>query len=197
MSAVLRPHLHASLREATRVAHAQLDAMMQGGFADKAAYVAYLRGMHAFVACLAPVLQSGLQAGTGWRLPDWQAYLDDDLAFFGVRPLPAEGVSAVSASHALGMLYVLEGSSLGARVLLRQARAAGHGEHAGASFLHAHADGEAGHRWPRFLALLEARDGDGEVVGDACDGAIAAFGLARRCFSRARDDRATVEGTMQ
>ena len=174
----------AQLRAVTAAAHARLDASMAHGLGDRADYAAYLRGMHGFVASVVPPLQPHAEAW-GWDLPDWQDRLAHDLA--AVEPggcrLAAERGDATAAADALGALYVMEGSALGARVLLRDATALGYGPERGASFLHLHAGAEG--RWPRFLVLLEAL-GRGMDRGQACTGAERTFHLAERCFERAR-----------
>lgn len=174
----------AQLRAATAAAHARLDGSMAHGLGDRTAYAAYLRGMHAFVASVDPQLRPHAGAWD-WDLPDWQGALAHDLAQVapGGLPLPTEPGAALGSADALGALYVMEGSALGARVLLRDATALGYGPERGAAFLHLHAGAEG--RWPRFLVLLEAL-GRGVDRGQACMGAERTFHLAERCFERAR-----------
>ena len=57
-----------------------------------------------------------------------------------------------SVSHAMGSLYVLEGSALGARLLVRQAAALGFDEAGGAVHLSEQA-ADIGH-WRAFIDLL-------------------------------------------
>ena len=178
--------LRSRLRDATAHAHARVDTLMADAFGDDRGYRAYLAGMHAFVAALMPAVRA--QAETlRWPLPDWIGLLRDDLASVRVEAMhDIAPLAAGGRAQALGALYVMEGSSLGARMLVRQARALGHGPSDGAAFLHAHADGEDARRWPRFLALLESNDtpGTGEP---ACAAAIEAFQLAEHCLRSAKE----------
>ena len=176
-----------TLRDATQAAHARVDDCMARGCNDHADYRVYLCGMHAFVASVLPAVDAQAQA-FGWSLPGWLDLLERDLAHVDGTTLPPETATPASdRAHALGCLYVIEGSSLGARVLLRQVRRLGHDAQSGARFLHAHADGESGSRWPRFLALLESAGSDPAMTAPACDAAVETFGLAERCFRRAQE----------
>lgn len=85
-------------------------------------------------------------------------------------PFPRPG----SVAEALGMLYVLEGSTLGGRVILNALAAKGIDDDA-LAFLDAYGP-DTGLRWREFLCVLirEIRDDD-TLVEQACRGAIAAF----------------------
>jgi heme oxygenase (biliverdin-IX-beta and delta-forming) len=181
------PSLHQRLRDATASAHARLDALASGGFAHEADYRAYLGGMHRFLATLLPALRDAASA-LRWRLPDWSGLLARDLAHVGAATTPTATLPPLPRASALGALYVVEGASLGARVLLRQAHALGHDADGGAAFLHAHAGNEDRRRWPRFLALLAEADGDDADA--ACASAVEAFGLAERSLRAARGETA-------
>ena len=76
------------------------------------------------------------------------------------------------AASALGMLYVLEGSTLGARVIRRELQARGE-DMAGLGFLDPYGD-EVGERWRACVAVLEReaaapRDAEAMIAG-AVDG---------------------------
>lgn len=160
---------------------------MAQGLATHADYRAYLHGMHAFVASVVPQVIAHAAAWR-WPLPDWQASLARDLD--AVAPgwigLEAEAGAPLEPDAAAGALYVMEGSALGARTLLRDAVALGHDAAHGATFLHAHAVGGRGRRWSRFLTLLEDL-GRGLDRRKACAAAEQTFQVAERCFARARD----------
>lgn len=178
--------LRTRLRAATADTHARVDALMGGGFGDERGYRAYLGGMHAFVVALLPAVREQASA-LRWELPAWDALLRQDMAqtgaqtIDGIAPLPG-----CDRTQALGALYVLEGAALGARMLVRQVQALGHGPHSGARFLHAHADGDAGQRWPRFLALLESEHHP-STAASACATAQDAFLLAELCLRSAKE----------
>ena len=120
------------------------------------------------------------RAGVAGWLPDWskrvrRAALARDLAALGLD-VPAFAPAAVpSPDFGAGLLYVLEGSRLGARVLARQVDAGGHG--LPLAYL---TQGEGDNLWRSFLAWLE-RPNVG-IRTDACeDGARYGF----QCFSDA------------
>lgn len=178
--------LRARLRDATTDAHARLDAQL-GDMQDAGHYRAYLRGMHGFLATVTPGLARHGEA-LGWSLAPWRGDLDADLQTVQGAPIAAEAAQAGNRDEAVGLLYVIEGSALGARVLLRRASALGYDPSRGTAFLHRHADLDSG-RWPAFLAFLgrwESRiDAD-----SACQGALAGFAVADRCFHRAQETMA-------
>lgn len=176
--------LRARLRAATSRAHAGLDDDLSARLQAPGGYHAYLRGMHAFLCSLLPGVREAA-AGMGWPLPAWEQALERDLAHLRLTPLAPEPGRTVNRAATLGALYVVEGAGLGARVLLRRAKALGYGQDCGATFLHLHADGDGGTRWPRFQALLASADGgDAEA---ACRSARRAFGVASRSFLRAME----------
>lgn len=89
------------------------------------------------------------------------------------QPLP-EFPEPRSTAEALGMLYVLEGSTLGGRLILRALRERGV-DVSGLAFLDPYG-AETGARWRSFLAILERETaGDAERIGAACEGALRAF----------------------
>jgi heme oxygenase len=95
----------------------------------------------------------------------------------GAQPLPPFPAPA-NRAEALGMLYVLEGSTLGGRLILRTlARRGIHDRRL--AFLDLHG-ADTGARWRGFLAVLARELDDGRLAGDACHGAVAAFRHAER-----------------
>lgn len=172
------------LRDRTAAAHASLDGTI-GGFDDLEAYKAYLHGMSAFRLPVEHAL-----AGLAW--PDRLAPFDtetigdlilSDLADLDMNPAPppAPPVIARTPEAMLGLLYVLEGSALGARLLYRRARALGLTESFGARHLAAQA--ATTDRWPRFLALLEAAEPI--EIDRVAETSTAAFHLAEKAFKSA------------
>ncbi len=105
--------------------------------------------------------------------------VEDDLADLTARA-PIEHVAPtlapMSAGAMLGALYVLEGSAMGARIIVRQVSALGMGPEFGARHLaHQAADPKA---WLQFLELLESFPlSDEEDEACAC-AAVATF----ECF---------------
>lgn len=144
------------LREETRDLHQRLDEHV-GVIDSRACYDRYVKGTQAFRAALEPVLIAALaDTGQPWSLPILLDALDRDLSDLGqtASPAPApfdlHGISALA-----GALYVVEGSSLGARVIARQAKALGFDQTHGAGHLSLQTS-QSG-RWPAFLAWLESR----------------------------------------
>ena len=146
-----------ALRDLTRGDHERLDALV-GHFGDSKSYTRYLEGMAAFRA---PVERALLQADTSAILGEWQpgmvsAELAQDLRDLGRENVAAVGDFPLPADRdgLLGVLYVLEGSALGARVLVRRAAALGFTAEHGAR--HLAAQTARPQAWPQFVALLDS-----------------------------------------
>ena len=117
------PALSDALRYATRGRHERLHEWMARAdpFASRERYRRYLQVQHAFLDCAAaygPALDAVLLEPLVWRC----MALDRDLADLGAS-VAATSIPAnpVEPAHALGWLYVSEGSTLGAALLLREA----------------------------------------------------------------------------
>lgn len=163
------------LRHRTSAIHARLDAQFADGLATPALYAGYVAGMHRFA--------TDYETAVG-LLPRQSFWLARDLQHLGLTPLPPSGVCSpvADAAERLGWDYVMAGSSLGARYLVRQAQALGHGEDSGACFLNRHAGGDD---WRRVLDRLEATSPtDDALLARIERGACDAFALAHRCFER-------------
>lgn len=172
--------VHDILRRSTTAAHKRIDAIVGGGLPTRAAYGSYLRGMHHFVSTSQSML-SGVDCDLATRR-DW---LGDDLSFLGLTPLPmtSPGTSSEDSNGhapvALGWEYVVAGSSVGARYLLRHAQSLGFSIDGGARFLAGHA---AGSDWERFLSRLRETQFFPLEIQRLCDSALAAFAAAERSF---------------
>lgn len=109
---------HLVLRARTSAAHANIDAAFsQFDLHDRESYIGFLKA-HARVV---PALEAVL---TDPELPRWRPraiLLQRDLkAFDHCLPPPLRIKKALSTAEKWGLLYVLEGSRLGGRLLLRQ-----------------------------------------------------------------------------
>lgn len=144
------------LRERTAQAHAAVDAAI-GSFSDRASYARYLQQIYAFRMPIERALDA-----LDWpsRLGSWRAkaigeLIEADLADLGL-PIPSIEATELDldGDGLMGVLYVLEGSSLGSRLLYRRAEALGFTATYGARHL-AHASGPES--WRDFLGLLEAQ----------------------------------------
>ncbi len=105
--------------------------------------------------------------------------LDADLARLNdVRPEPHPVARPDTVPEALGLLYVLEGSTLGATVIRRQAAAEGV-DITDMSFLDPYG-ALTGAYWRAFLAVLERECQDEPSVAAAARGGVAGFHYAER-----------------
>lgn len=174
--------LRAGLRHGTAHIHERLDAAV-GEFTDRASYGRYLQSTYRFRAALEPALM----AGAPWPVQSLLADLRRDLADLEL-PMPAATPPAPrfeGTAAQIGALYVLEGSGLGARLLLRRAEAIGFDEDFGARHL-AHQTGDKS-RWRRFIALLEAAEDIDPAR--ALAGAHAAFEIALSLYAEKISER--------
>lgn len=163
------------LRAATADAHARVDGLFPHGLACPDDYRRYLLGMHRFAV--------DYECAIG-ALPRHSAWLSADLGALSLLPLPAQG-RCPPAAHAArpGWRYVMAGSSLGARLLLRDARRLGYARGRGADFLEGHA---AADDWPRLQAnLRQLQADDAPAMAAIVAGAQAAFALVHECLQRA------------
>lgn len=163
------------LRRATAGLHGRVDAMFPDGLDSLHAYRRYVLGMHRFAA------DYEIATATPARSSCWLAH---DLVALSQPPLPALGVRLPLAEQAerLGWDYVMAGSSLGARVLLREAGRLGFDADHGAAFLARHAGGAD---WAAVQARLAGLDvDDSRCMALAEAGARDAFALVRTCLER-------------
>jgi heme oxygenase len=150
----------ARLRHATRTHHAELEADMRlDDELTRARYTQFLLGFHSFMQAWQPLVVASLPL----RLHRWVVeagrmdLLAEDLRSLGLKPLaPATLRMALpTRAAAMGSLYVIEGSALGAQVVApRVARQLGIDRAGGAAYFHAIAD-SAAQRWRDFRFLLE------------------------------------------
>ena len=177
----------AILRSQTARQHASLERVV-GPMASASAYARYALGLHAFRAPVEATFRSFDWEGHGfgpWRPTLIAAALEQDLADLGLRPLSSPSAPALPSAPAfggrdgaLGVLYVLEGSSLGARLIYRDALKLGFSGQNGARHLDQQARGLE--TWRGFLALLDAaQDLD---LTEAVLAANATFEVARLSF---------------
>lgn len=167
--------LRDALRAHTTAVHHQLDALI-GDFDSLDAYRRYLASTLLFrTAVEQPMPPSG--AWTVEPLADLLRRDSDDL---GVAPAPAMASLPMvdDPDWWLGACYVIEGSSVGARLLFKRAQAIGLGPNHGARHLAAQA---AETRWPQFLSHLSQQTHAQAAM--AQQGATAMFQHAVLAFS--------------
>lgn len=181
----LREHL----RAATSDSHAALDDTVAGWRLQTASgYGAFLS---ASAAALTPLELALERAGVAEWLPDWperarRAALAADLAALGLSVPAFHPAEVPSPDFAAGLLYVLEGSRLGARFLSRQVRTADAGLPL-AYLTH----GEGQDLWRSFVTWLDAIP----KVGFRTDAAEAGARYGFQRFSDAFESRAPDEAS--
>lgn len=170
------------LREATAQAHAQVEALphmpdLAAGTLAPARYVQVLRSHLALLApwetAHAPWLDS--LAAHGWTYRRRAPALRHDLAALeaGTAIDPVESPPAPSDAYAWGMLYVVEGSLLGGRVIARALRAGQPALSAALAYFDLGSQDPAA--WRRFQACLDTALPDTDARDQAAAGAAAMF----------------------
>lgn len=149
------------LRAETAGAHAALEAEL-GPIDSRAAYLRYLCGLYAFRSAYEAVVAAcdWPLGWIGWMPTTLASALAADLADVG-KVDAVERISSIAAPDIrndidalLGTLYVLEGSSLGARVLVGSAR--GLGFHGTYGARHLERQATALDNWKAFLDSLNS-----------------------------------------
>lgn len=152
------------LRGVTAAAHASIEELVGlGGDFDLAHYRRVLRGFDAFLHAWEPLVARSLPpALANWFEPRRRgAAVRRDLAALGIAvPAPAKlPLVLPCTAAALGSLYVLEGSALGAQVIApRLQRSLGLDATNGAAYFAGWGAATAA-RWREFRDLLEATVG--------------------------------------
>jgi len=174
-----------NLRQATHAAHQALEdqADVEARLRDPArrtAVVTALLDMHAGAEAALDPWRVAL-AALGVPLPDRSAALRIDLKALGGAVVTPTQATVADLGQALGWTYVIEGSALGGRVMLKRMKAAGV-DLTGLGHLDIHGD-QAGVRWRKVLGALDAAVGAGlpepAIVRGACD----AFAFAHRILA--------------
>lgn len=181
--------VHGRLREATHLQHEALErrSNVLGRIVAPDARRTLVEGFHRLHASLEPGLARWLDDVESLDFEERRRapWLVRDLEVLAGRveidpAAPAPG----SRLEALGWLYVLEGSTLGGRVIRKQV-AASDGGMDGLGFLDPYG-ARQGERWKSFLAVLEREarsEGDVETV---VAGARNAFRYAEACLAEPR-----------
>jgi heme oxygenase (biliverdin-IX-beta and delta-forming) len=176
------PNLSGSVRSLLRSATADDHAAVDSGFAKLIGQGAngYREFLKLSAAAIEP-LEAALRAAKVERiLPDWEdrsraAALRADLADLGIVPRRSslQPPSLGGEAHQFGILYVLEGSRLGAKVLVR--RLLDSPDFATPYALRYLRHGEGLPLWRTFLERLESSEAVRRSPADAVAGAHAAF----------------------
>jgi heme oxygenase len=173
------PSVRRMLHSATVDLHAEVDARFAGSFAGNAA--GYAGFLSALAAVMLPLERALEHASIHRILTDWDdrrraALLLDDLQALDavlpgeIVPPPVDG-----EARQLGIAYVLEGSRLGGKLLLR--RALGHPDSRVRSATRYLSHGAGRDLWSSFLVRLETSSAVREAPAEAVAGAREAFAL--------------------
>jgi heme oxygenase len=176
------------LRQETGAAHGELDETLHliDRLSARQQRPGVLAGYHRFhvraEAAIAPFLSeiADLDFSARRRSP----LIAEDISICGQQmlPDPATSLEIRTRSEAFGALYVLEGSSLGGRVILKELKRRGV-PLAGLGFLDPYGL-NTGPRWRSFLAIFERELQSGEQQSDAVTGALNAFAFAKSCLCK-------------
>ncbi|MBX3483817.1 biliverdin-producing heme oxygenase [Phenylobacterium sp.] len=170
---------HRRLRDATHAHHVRLETRIDilnriATAEGRRELVGRFHALHAAAEhALAPFL-AGID-GLDFDARRRSARLAGDLADLGTAPgAPSAPIVVRGVAEALGLMYVLEGSTLGGRVIRKHVESRG-GDMRGLSFLDPYG-ADAGERWRAFLGVLDAEaDVEGLVAG-----AVAGFDHSER-----------------
>lgn len=183
-----QPEIIEALRAATGDAHQALEVVvdMDNRLDDPIDRLGLVRGFHRLHASAEPAMApwlgsvSGLEFETRRRAERVAADLADLNAGRVHAPAAASGID--SLGQALGWFYVLEGSSLGGRIIHKGLTARGQ-DLSGLAFLDPY--GEAvGARWRDFVAVLDREVQAGRAAAsDVIAGAQAAFDHAQTALA--------------
>jgi heme oxygenase len=176
------------LREETSAAHSRLDETL--GLIDRLSAPGQrgrlLAGYHLFhretEAKITPFL--GEMADLDFAARRRSPLIAEDLGILGHRAFPGdtEDFDILTHAAAFGALYVLEGSSLGGRVILKELKLRGASLES-LRFLDPYGS-HTGQRWRSFLAILEREVRSSEQKFDAIQGALDTFAFAERCLGK-------------
>jgi heme oxygenase (biliverdin-IX-beta and delta-forming) len=179
--------LREKLKHATARAHRDLDARF--GAYCLTGVDGYRRFLEASAAALLPLETALERSGVIDVFPDWPqrsraAAIADDLGRIGgiARPLPPP--APLGRNEMLGAMYVLEGSRLGARYLLRAIADCGEPTIAEATRYLGHGSGLP--LWRTFLAKLESEPVTSRDEADIISGARNAFAMFARAAGAGR-----------
>lgn len=179
---------HEALRDGTRAEHERLDALL-GGF-DLGERDSYARFLVAHAEALLPI-EAALDDSAALVVDDWPerkrgAALLADLAGLGQAgpdgaAATAAGGGADDVATAAGALYVIEGSRLGGRFLVKQVGAGLPAAYLGAE--------QPRGRWPALLNALDQALPDDAARDRAVTAARAVFARFEAATRRQLDSR--------
>lgn len=174
------PSPRARLRDATQRAHEETEAAFAAlDLTQRDDYRTFLEYQAAVILPLEHELDA---VGADALLPDWArrkrtAALSDDLHDLDGVSRPVHPPVILNPASAWGMLYVLEGSRLGGRVLSSIVSRSDDPRVRNATRFLRHGEGQQ--FWPSFVTALNAALKTEAEISAAIDGAIITFALFR------------------
>ena len=185
--------LHARLREATKVPHRALDhhpllmPLVREGLTPQAYGDALLALRGVYAPLETAVCAAAVAAGFDYRQRLKLPAIEADLAALG-RPSLAS-VACVptpqSVGALIGMLYTIEGSTLGAQSICQQL-STGSCAHLPMRYFSGYAEKTMTH-WQAFWAFVEMAC-PAQAGEDACESAVATFRLIKQHLDEARTE---------
>lgn len=149
---------------------------------NRVQYIAWLQLMHPFYSAVDGIVLHEDKAGSiEWAYLPRAPLIEQDLAWLNAHPkdnglqLPLELCGLGSTYHRLGILYVVEGSSLGGQILHKAlTRTTGVTAHHGARFLTPHGP-DPRPRWASFINCLRPYDDHPDAIATMVVGAQSIF----------------------
>jgi heme oxygenase len=173
-----------ALASATRAAHEEIERELAlDGEVPLARYIAYLRSMHAVVSGFEQALVEDRDfAHLGFHARRKRPWLERDLRHFGVAGDVSNASPPVDFAARVGWAYVLEGATLGGRVLYKRLAPLWSltPEHGG-SFLFGYGERTA-EMWRSFVEALNALDFTAAQKEACAAGAAQAFRAIAEAF---------------
>jgi heme oxygenase len=184
-----------NLRNATSQSHTNLEALpvsasIMNPKVTNGEYALYLNLMHDVVKDAEENIFPQLnEIITDLADRNKNQLLEQDLKFLGfskensnLKPL-SESLQNPSKAFAMGIFYVIEGSSLGGRVILKNINTAlGHDIENGASYFGGYG-GQTGSHWKNFLGMLTQYEKENNAADEIIAGADYAFNAISRHFT--------------
>lgn len=178
--------LRERLRDATSAAHRELDAQLSSF--DLTVFSGYRRFLQANAGALLPLEAALVEAGVAEIFPDWPERarshaIATDLARLGRDAQATVSVPPMTPGGVLGTMYVLEGSRLGAKFLLKTIADSADPRIGEATAYLGHGAGKR--LWQSFLSRLQSEEACEEPCDE--DEMIEAARAAFAAFERAAD----------
>jgi heme oxygenase (biliverdin-IX-beta and delta-forming) len=178
------------VREVTRAAHDDLDQTLEiidrlSAMDQRVGLLAGYHFLHRQTEAQVARFLYGI-AGLDFLARRRSALIAEGIRALGqsVSPDRPANLPIRTRAQALGAFYVLEGSSLGGRVILKELRRR-NVSLAGLGFLDPYGS-RTSQRWKSLLAIFEREIGSGEEIADAVKGALSTFAFAKLCLCKER-----------